>query len=67
MDSFWIFYEPPHTYLLSLTMNDRVIPHVHIPLHQVDPVALRAALVEFVPERRREIGFVDTLERILHI
>ncbi len=67
IDSFWIFYEPPHTYLLSLDTKNRLTPHVHIPLHQVDPVQLRAVLLEFIPEVRQEMSLVDTLERLLHI
>jgi hypothetical protein len=67
IESFWIFYEPPHTYLLSITMKSGLIPYIHIPLHQVDPIALREALLQFVPEERRELTMVDTLERLLHI
>lgn len=67
IESFWVFYEPPHTYLLTLTLKSRLVPHVHLPLHQVDPVALRAALMEFIPERRKEMDLVDTIERLLHI
>ena len=67
IESFWIFYEPPHTYLLSLRVKNHFTPHIHIPLHQVDPVLLRRTLVEFVPEVRQEMGLVDTLERLFHI
>ena len=67
IESFWIFYEPPHTYLLSLSLRNRALPHMHIPLHQVDPVALREALIEFVPEERQEMGLVDTVERLMHL
>ncbi len=67
IESFWIFYEPPHTYLLSLALRNRTLPYVHIPLHQVDPVQLHEELIQFVPERRQEIGFIDTLERLLHM
>ncbi len=64
--SFWIFYEPPHTYMLSLCMRNRVLPHVHIPLHQVDPIELRKVLLQFIPEEQQEMDMVDTIERILH-
>ena len=67
IESFWIFYEPPHTYMLSLAMRNRMLPHVHIPLHQVDPVELREALMNFVPEERQEMNIIDTIERLLHI
>ncbi len=64
--SYWIFYEPPHTYLLSLEMKHRLLPHVHIPLHGVDIAALHEVLDQFLPEEEQEMGIVDTLERLLH-
>ncbi len=66
IESFWIFYEPPHTYLLSLRMRNRALPYVHMPLHQVDPVELREALLQFIPEERQEMGVIDTIERLMH-
>ncbi len=65
--SFWIFYEPPHTYMLSLEMRNRMLPHIHIPLHQVDPIELRRALIQFVPEKKQEMGLIEVIERLLHI
>lgn len=67
IDSFWIFYEPPHTRVISFQMKGRFLPYIHVPLHQLDPVDVRASLLEFIPERRQEQDAIDTLERILHI
>jgi len=65
--SFWIFYEPPHTRIISLHMKGYLRPYLHIPLHQVDPVIVHEKLVEFIPEEKQEQNFVDVLERLLHM
>ncbi len=65
--SFWIFYEPPHTRVISLHMRGFLRPYLHVPLHQVDPVDVHKALVEFVPEVKQEENMVDVLERLLRI
>jgi len=65
--SFWIFYEPPHTKILSLHIGALLTPYIHIPVHQIDPVKLRELLMDFVPEVKQEPTLVDTLERVLHI
>jgi len=67
IESFWIFYDPPHTKTLSLHTNASFIPFVHIPLADEDPVVVREVLMKFVPEEKQEAGFVDALERFLHI
>ncbi|MFZ2153650.1 MAG: hypothetical protein WAV16_00245 [Candidatus Moraniibacteriota bacterium] len=65
--SFWIFYEPPHTKILSLHCDAMLTPFIHIPVHQIDPVKLREILLEFVPEEKQKPTLVDTIERLLHI
>lgn len=65
--SFWIFYEPPHTKILSLHTDAMLTPFIHIPVHQIDPVKLREILLDFVPEEKQKPTLVDTIERLLHI
>lgn len=65
--SFWIFYEPPHTKILSLHTDALLTPYIHIPVHQIDPVKLRDILMEYVPEVKQKPTLVDTLERLLRI
>ncbi len=65
--SFWIFYEPPHTRIISLNVKGYLRPYLHIPLHQVDPVIVHEKLVEFIPEEKQEQNIVDILERLLHM
>ena len=65
--SFWIFYEPPHTRIISLRVHGMLAPYVHIPLHQLDPVDVREALMNFIVEEKQEETIVDTVERVLHL
>lgn len=65
--SFWIFYDPPHTRVISLHMKGKLMPYIHIPLHQIDPVEVREKMMEFIPEIKQEQGMVDILERLLHM
>jgi len=65
--SFWIFYEPPHTRILSLHTKGSLIPFVHIPIHQEDPSKIRKALLRSILEKKQSFTIVDTLERLLHI
>lgn len=65
--SFWIFYEPPHTKILSLRTNSFFVPYIHIPIHQKDPVEIRELLLDFIPEMKQDPSLVNTLERLLHV
>lgn len=67
IESFWIFYDPPHTKTISLHTKASFMPFVHIPLADEDPLEVREALLQFIPEEKQETGFVDALERFLHI
>jgi hypothetical protein len=65
--SFWIFYEPEHIRILSLHMKDKILPYIHIPIHNENPVIMRDILLEFLPEVEQEPSLVDNLERLLRI
>lgn len=65
--SFWMFYEPPHTKILSLRTHAVFLPFVHIPLGDQDPVELREKLLFHISEVKQEKSFADMLERVLHI
>jgi hypothetical protein len=67
IESFWIFYEPPHTRVISLHMKGHFRPYLHIPLHQVDPVDVHQTLIDFVPEVKQEQNIVDIMERLLRM
>lgn len=65
--SFWIFYEPPHTRVISLHMKGHFRPYLHIPLHQIDPVIIHEKLTQFIPEKKQEQNLIDVLERLLRL
>ena len=65
--SFWIFYEPPHTKILSLHTDAMLTPFIHIPVHQIDPVKLREILLEYIPEVKQSPTLTDTVARLLRI
>ncbi|MEN8252079.1 MAG: hypothetical protein ABFQ53_00650 [Patescibacteria group bacterium] len=67
MKSFWIFYEPPHTRIISFHMKGGLRPYLHIPLHQIDPVIVHENLTQFIPEEKQEQNLVDIMERLLHM
>ncbi|HEX8974139.1 MAG TPA: hypothetical protein VF817_01465 [Patescibacteria group bacterium] len=67
INSFWVFYEPPHSKTLSLHTKAAMLPYVHIPLENEDPVAIRELLMPHIPEVKQEHSLVDTLEKVLRI
>ncbi len=64
--SFWIFYEP-HIRVISLRMKGKILPHIHIPVHNQDPVKIREELLKFIPEKEQELTMVDAIEKILRL
>jgi len=67
IESFWIFYEPGEITTISLDLQNSIIPLVHIPIADQDPVKLREVLLKYIPEVEQEHSLIDILERLLHI
>lgn len=65
--SFWIFYEPHDIKVISLHTKSTLMPFVHIPIHDEDPVEIRRVLLEYIPEVKQDPSLVDTFERLLGI
>lgn len=65
--SFWIFYDPNHTKTISLHTKAPMLPYVHIPLGDEDPVHLRELLMKNIPEIKQDPSLIDAIERVLHI
>ncbi|EKD58466.1 MAG: hypothetical protein ACD_56C00117G0001 [uncultured bacterium] len=65
--SFWIFYEEPNIKVISLHTKASMLPYVHIPLHEEDPVHIREILMTHIPEIKQDPSLIDALERVLHI
>jgi hypothetical protein len=66
INSFWIFYNPPLDKKLSLHMKGRMVPFIHIPIHNQDPVKIREILTQFVPEVKQQKTLLDTFDFFLH-
>jgi hypothetical protein len=67
MESFWIYYEPEGKKAISLKTKSHLVPYVHIPVYEEDPVELREILMEYIPEVKQTEGIVEIAERILRI
>jgi hypothetical protein len=66
LEKFWIFYNPPHVTRLHIRQKTRLMPDLHIEIEDQDPVALRDALLEYLPEdEAAEENFTDTVARRL--
>lgn len=65
--SFWIFYDLPHTRTISLHTKASMLPFIHIPIRDEDPVALRELLLKNIPEIKQDPSLIDTIERAFHI
>lgn len=67
INSFWIFYDPLHTKTISLHTKASMLPFIHIPIQNEDPVKLREFLIKNIPEIKQDPGLIDAIERVLHI
>lgn len=65
--SFWIFYEPEGKRTISFHTKNNLIPYIHIPIYEEDPVRIRKILLDYLPEEKHEEGIAEILERILKI
>ena len=67
INSFWIFYDMPHARTISLHTKASMLPYIHIPIEDEDPVYLRELLMRNIPEIKQDPGLIDAIERVLHI
>jgi hypothetical protein len=65
--SFWIFYESDGKKVISLHVESLLMPYVHIPIHDEDPVEIREALLQNIEEIKQEQNIVDRVERLFRI
>lgn len=67
LESFFIHTDPPLDGLLSLRTQGKLVPHVHIPLDDLDQGTIRLFLREHLTEEPHDPSAIDILERLLHI
>ena len=67
--SFWILYEPPQIKNLYVDFRNPITPHMKVPLEDQDPLAVRAALMEFLKEElaQEQEPLSDLLGRVLKL
>ena len=67
VESFWIYYEPGEMKALTLHLKDTILPYVHLPLGNQDPIELKEVVSRYVPEEVEKVSFIDGFERFLGI
>lgn len=66
IESFWILYEPPHTKELLLQTKKMSMGQVSIPIEKENPVHIRQALINYIPEKEEKQSIVDIIAKFLH-
>ena len=67
LKSFWIEYQPQYIQELSLQSKKWYHGYFKIPIDGKNPLKIREALLEFLPEERHEDSLVETISRKLGI
>jgi hypothetical protein len=67
LKSFWIFYEPGGLKAISLHTKSYLLPFVHIPIPNQDPVKVREILLDHLGEEKHEPGMAEVLDRLLRL
>ena len=66
--SFWILEgHPDFPKQLIIQTDGWLVSHVHIPLADQYPEAVRQFLAPHIPEEKYEPGLIDTIEKMFHI
>lgn len=65
LSSFWIFYDPPLFRELYVVSKKHFMPHIRIPLGDIDPVRIREVLLRFLPEVEQEPSAIDIISKRL--
>jgi len=61
LKSFWINYEPPLKKELILESKKSIMPHIKIPLGDVDPGEVRKTLKKYLREEEVEESLMETI------
>lgn len=63
LKSFWVDYSPPHARELMIVSKRALMPHLKIPLGDVDPLELREILLRFLQEEQHETSLTDVISK----
>ena len=61
LKSFWIAYDPPFGKELILESHHTLMPHIIVPLGDLDPLRLREILLQFLREEKHEPSLIDII------
>jgi len=69
IENFWIIYNPPEVKNLYFRFKSSFVPLVVIPLEDMNPVAVRSALLEYLEEdiEKEDEPTLDTISRLLKL
>ena len=67
LESFWIIYEPPQVKTLILKSKKLLVSQVNIPIGSENPVKIRQALIDFLPEKEQRESLIDLISRLLKL
>lgn len=65
LQSFWVFYHPPHVKEVSFRTRRWLEPSIHIPLGDRHPVIVRRYLKQYLEEEEHHYSIVDGLMRAI--
>lgn len=65
LESFWMFYNPPHVKYISLKSKKTLMPIIRIPLGKANPLEVRKILLQYLPEEEQHESLIDILARIV--
>jgi hypothetical protein len=66
LKSFWIFYEP-NIKAISLHVKSRILPYIHVPLGDQNPVRIREILLKYIPEEKHQLGAIEIIGEIFKL
>jgi hypothetical protein len=65
--SFWIDYEPPVFKNLILTLKTGMVRKIYLPLDKENPVKIRRALINYLPEVEETRSLTDAFSKFLKL
>jgi hypothetical protein len=69
LKNFWIAYKPPEVKKLYITFRSSLRPMLIIPLEKENPLQVRTAILEYLPEdlEKEDETTTETLSRLLKL
>jgi len=65
LQSFWIFYDPPTLSKISIIAKKKLSQYINIPLGDENPEEISEILEQYIPKKKQEESFIDSVARKL--